>query len=151
MQSEKIESILKKAVSRENSSYQLYKKAANNAKDVNTKSFLNKLAERELKHKQAIEDFNIEILKRQEIEINETFLQDIEGYFIMDEGIREDSDFNDVLDYAVKREKKSFVFYSTLSKLIDDPDLQKLLVWLAQEELKHKEDLFREQSVIKGL
>ncbi len=151
MQTETIESILNKAASRENCSYQLYKKAAENAKDVNTKSLLNKLSEREMKHKQAIQNFNIEILKRQEIEINEAFLPDIEGYLVIDEYIHENSDIKDVIDYALKEEKKAFVFYSTLSKLVNDDDLQKLLAWLAREEMKHKEDLFREQSMIKSL
>jgi rubrerythrin len=142
MQKETVESILKKAASKENGTYQLYKNAANNAKDAQIKTTLNKFAEEELKHKQAIEDFNIETLSKQEIEIEETSRQGISEFLIStDECLREDSDFNDILVYAAKREKKAFEFYSNMSKMVDDSNLKKLFVWLAQEESKHKEDI----------
>lgn len=142
MQTETIESILKKAASKEQGSYLLYKNAANYAKDAHTRTILNKFAEEELKHKQAIEDFNIEKLKEQEIKIDDKSRQGISEYLTStDEDLSEDSDFNDILIYAAKREKKAFEFYSTMSSQIDDPDLKKLLVWLAQEESKHKEDI----------
>ncbi len=142
MQNETIESILKKAADKENGSYLLYKNAAGNAKDVHTKTVLSKFAEEELKHKQALEDFNIENLKEQKIEIEEEHRHGISDYLIStDEGLSEDSDFKDVLIYAAKREKKAFKFYSSMSKQVGDSELRKLFVWLAQEESKHKEDI----------
>ena len=142
MQSETIESILKKAANKEQGSYLIYKNIASRAKDVQIKTTLSKFAEEELKHKQAIEDFNIETLSNKEIEIEETSRQGISEYLTStDEGISEDSDFNDILVYAAKREKKAFEFYSNMSKQVDDAELKKLFVWLAQEESKHKEDI----------
>ncbi len=142
MQSETIESILKKAANKEQGSYLIYKNVASRAKDVQIKTTLSKFAEEELKHKQAIEDFNIETLSNKEIEIEETSRQGISEYLTStDEGISEDSDFNDILVYAAKREKKAFEFYSNMSKQVDDAELKKLFVWLAQEESKHKEDI----------
>ena len=142
MQSETIESILKKAANKEQGSYLIYKNAASRAKDVQIKTTLSKFAEEELKHKQAIEDFNIETLSSKEIEIEETSRQGISEYLTStDEGLSEDSDFNDILVYAAKREKKAFEFYSNMSKQVDDAGLKNLFVWLAQEESKHKEDI----------
>ncbi len=142
MQNETIESILKKAAGKETGSYLIYKNAANRAKDAQIKTTLSKFAEEELKHKQAIEDFNIETLSSKEIEIEETSRQGISEYLTStDEGINEDSDFNDILVYAAKREKKAFEFYSSMSKQVDDAGLKNLFVWLAQEESKHKEDI----------
>ncbi len=142
MQSETIESILKKAANKEQGSYLIYKNAASRAKDVQIKTTLSKFAEEELKHKQAIEDFNIETLSNKEIEIEETSRQGISEYLTStDEGISEVSDFNDILVYAAKREKKAFEFYSNMSKQVDDAGLKNLFVWLAQEESKHKEDI----------
>lgn len=142
MQNETIESILKKAAGKENGSYLIYKNAASRAKDAQIKTTLSKFAEEELKHKQAIEDFNIETLSSKEIEIEETSRQGISEYLTStDEGISEVSDFNDILVYAAKREKKAFEFYSNMSKQVDDAELKKLFVWLAQEESKHKEDI----------
>jgi len=142
MQSETIESILKKAANKEQGSYLIYKNAASRAKDAQIKTTLSKFAEEELKHKQAIEDFNIETLSSKEIEIEETSRQGISEYLTStDEGISEVSDFNDILVYAARREKKAFEFYSNMSKQVNDAELKKLFVWLAQEESKHKEDI----------
>jgi len=142
MQNETIESILKKAANKEQGSYLIYKNAASRAKDAQIKTTLSKFAEEELKHKQAIEDFNIETLSSKEIEIEETSRQGISEYLTStDEGISEVSDFNDILVYAARREKKAFEFYSNMSKQVNDAELKKLFVWLAQEESKHKEDI----------
>ncbi len=142
MQNETIESILKKAASKENGSYLLYKNAANSVKDIYTKSVLNKFAEEELKHKQMIENFNTGMLNKLEVEIDETSRQGI-SEFLTDTGesLGEDSEFKDVLIYAAKREKKAFKFYNNMSRLVDDPELKKLFAWLAHEESKHKEDI----------
>ena len=142
MQNETIESILKKAANKEQGSYLIYKNAASRAKDAQIKTTLSKFAEEELKHKQAIEDFNIETLSSKEIEIEETSRQGISEYLTStDEGISEVSDFNDILVYAAKREKKAFEFYSSMSRQVDDAGLKNLFVWLAREESKHKEDI----------
>ncbi len=142
MQNEKIESILKRAADKEKGTYLLYKNAANMMKDIHTKSVLNKFAEEELKHKQIIEDFNVELLEKINVEIDERSRQGITE-FLDDtgEGLSEHSDFKDVLIYAAKREEKAYIFYSNMSKHVDDQDLRKLFVWLAQEESKHKEDI----------
>ena len=83
MQTETIESILKKAASKEHGSYMLYKNASNYAKDAHTRTILNKFAEEELKHKQAIEDFNIEKLKEHEIKIDGKSRQGISEYLTL--------------------------------------------------------------------
>ncbi|MFQ5965611.1 MAG: ferritin family protein [Candidatus Scalinduaceae bacterium] len=142
MQNESIESILKKAASKENGSYLLYKNAADYAKDLQTKATLKRFAEEELKHKKAIEDFNIESVKKKEIKISRTPRQGISEYLTSkDESLSKDSDFKDILVFAAKREKRAFEFYFNMSEIVSDLDLKKLFVWLAQEESKHKEDI----------
>ena len=139
---ETLESILKKAIDKEKDAYTVYKEVADNTKNEKVKAVLNALAEKEQKHIQVIEDFDMKMLKKQEIEINETCRQWIAEYFISsDETLGSDSEFKDVFMYAAKREKKSFEFYSCMSKLVDDPKLKKLFSWLAQEESKHEKDL----------
>ncbi len=135
-----IGAILKKAAKKKNESFLLYKNAANCVKDAHSKAVLNKFAEDELRHEQAIKDFNINGLKKQKIEIKETSRQWISEY-LNGRSLRDYSDFEDVLLYAVKREKMAFEFYSNISRLINNPDLEKLFTWLAQEESKHKEDV----------
>ncbi len=64
---ESLESILKKAVSKEKDAYLIYKNAANETKNTYVKTVLNNLAEKELKHIQIIEDFDTKKLKGQEV------------------------------------------------------------------------------------
>lgn len=140
MQNDTIISILKKAAQKEDGSYLVYKRAASIAKDVHTKSVLNKFAEDELKHKEAIENFDEEGLEEQEI--NDAARQGISEFLTSaDEKLGEESDFKDVLIYAAKREKRAFEFYDNMLKSVENPALKKLLQWLAQEELKHKESI----------
>ncbi len=140
MKNKTVGAILKKAAKKNNESFLLYKNAANCVKDAHSKAILNKFAKDELKHEQAIKDFNINGLKKQKIEIKETSRQWISEY-LNGRSLRDYSDFEDVLLYAVKREKIAFEFYSNMSRLINNPDLEKLFTWLAQEESKHKEDV----------
>ena len=90
-----------------------------------------------------MEEFDIGELKDQKIDITEDEHRQGITEFLVDahEGVGEDSDIKDVLVYAAKREKKAFDFYDTMSKNVDDSELQKLFVWLAHEESKHKEDI----------
>ncbi len=142
MQKENIASILKKAAAKEEGTYQLYKNAADKMTDLQTKSVLNNFAEEELKHKQMIENFNAEMLENLKTETAETSRQGITEFLTdTDESLGEQPDFKDVLVYAAKREKKAFEFYNNMSEQVEDSDLKKLFVWLAQEETKHKEDI----------
>lgn len=142
MEDETVESVLRKAADKERGSYILYKNAAEHSKDAHIKSVLSEFAEEELKHKKAIEECNIENIKKQEIKIEEEYRKGISEYLVgTDERLDEGSDFKDVLVYAAKREKKAFEFYNNMSKQVDNPDLKKLFVWLAGEESKHKENI----------
>ena len=60
---ETIESILKKAIDKEKDAYTVYKEVADNTKDEKVKAVLNALAEKEQKHIQVIENFDIKCQK----------------------------------------------------------------------------------------
>jgi len=139
---ESLESILKKAVSKEKDAYLIYKNAATETKNTYVKTVLNNLAEKELKHIQIIEDFDIKKLKGQEVARDEKTHEWISEYLISnDEAPSKDIEFKDLFAYAAKREKKSYEFYTAMSDFIDDTELKKLFAWLAQEEKKHESDL----------
>ncbi len=139
---ETIESILKKAIDKEKDAYTVYKEVADNTKNEKVKAALNVLAEKELKHIQIIEDFDIKKLKWQEVAIDEKSHEWISEYLIStDETPGKDIEFKDLFAYAAKREKKSYEFYTAMANFIDDSELKKLFAWLAQEEKKHESDL----------
>ena len=135
-----IGTILKKAAKNERELYLLYKNAGQCVKDAHIKTVLKKFAREELEHEQAIKSFNIDGLKKQKIKIKKTSQQVILQY-LAGKSLSDYSDFEDVLIYATKLEKKAFEFYSNLSKCIDNSDLKKLFIWLAQEESRHREDV----------
>jgi rubrerythrin len=139
---ETLESILKKAVSKEKDAYLIYTNAANGTKNTYVKTVLNNLAKKELKHIQTIEDFDIKKLKWQEVAIDEKSHEWISEYLTCtDEAPGKDIEFKDLFAYVAKREKKSYEFYTAMSNFIDDSELKKLFAWLAQEEKKHESDL----------
>jgi rubrerythrin len=139
---ETLESILKKAVSKEKDAYLIYTNAANGTKNTYVKTVLNNLAKKELKHIQTIEDFDIKKLKWQEVAIDEKSHEWISEYLTCtDEAPGKDIEFKDLFAYAAKREKKSYEFYTSMSNFIDDSELKNLFAWLAQEEKKHESDL----------
>ncbi len=139
---ESLESILTKAVSKEKDAHLIYKNAANQTKNTYVKAVLNNLAEKELKHIQIIEDFDIKKLKLQEVAIDEQSHEWISEYLTCtDEAPGKEIEFKDLFAYAAKREKKSYEFYTAMSNFIDDSELKKLFAWLAQEEKKHESDL----------
>ncbi len=142
MKNETVESILKRAAAKEEGTYRLYKNAADNTKDLHTKTVLSKFADEELKHKQTLENFSVEkleIVKAETVEISRQgitdFLNDADG------NLGDQPDFREVLLFAAKREKKAYEFYSNMSENVENSDLKKLFIWLAQEETKHKEDI----------
>lgn len=135
-----IGTILKKAAKKENELYLFYKNAEKCVKDAHIKTILKRFASEELEHEQAIKNFNIDGLKKQKIEINK-IPQQVLLQYLTGKSLSDYSDFEDVLIYATKLEKKAFEFYSNLSKCVDNPDLKKLFIWLAQEESRHKEDI----------
>jgi rubrerythrin len=137
---ETVGSILKKAAKKENELYLLYKNAGKCVKDAHIKTILKRFASEELEHEQAIKNFNIDGLKKQKIKIKKASQQVLLQY-LTGKSLSDYSDFEDVLIYATKLEKKAFEFYSNLSKCIDNPDLKELFIWLAQEESRHKEDI----------
>jgi len=137
---ETVRSILKKAAKKEYELYLLYKNAEKCVKDAHIKTILKRFAREELEHEQAIKNFNIDGLKKQKIEINEASQQEILQY-LTGKSLSDYSDLEDMLIFVTKLEKKAFEFYSNLSKCIENPDLKKLFIWLAQEESRHREDI----------
>ncbi len=140
MKDETVGSILKKAAKKENELYLLYKNAEKCVKDAHVKTILKRFAREELEHEQAIKDFNINGLEKQKIKIKKTSQQAILQY-LTGKRLSNHSDFEDMLIFVTKLEKEAFEFYSNMSKCVDNPDLKKLFIWLAQEESRHKEDI----------
>jgi rubrerythrin len=44
----------------------------------------------------------------------------------------------DLIDIAIQREEEAFLFYTDLSRKIEDADTKETILWIAEEEKKHK-------------
>ena len=64
--------------------------------------------------------------------------------YLVEEPTSPDMNFQDLLIFAAKKEKKAADLYSQLSDRSDDPELKKLFDFLVQQEKSHKLKLEKE-------
>lgn len=132
-----LDEILRFAIRKEADAASFYKLAANRSNPGVKKTF-KELAKMEEGHKKKLERFDIK-------KINQIRLKKTKGLGISemmeDLPFSSDMSYTDLLRMAIKNEEKSQRLYLSTEKLVDDPNLKKLLLILAQEESTHKERL----------
>jgi rubrerythrin len=139
MSSTSIEQTLRQAIQFEEDAYSFYLSAVDMAKLPHVKKTLKELADEEVKHKEKLQGLlegNAEVIiavqKREQI-------QDLKlAEYLVAPTLDENASFQDVLIVAMKREKSSYEFYSTMAKIAVEESAQNLFDFLAQEELVHK-------------
>ncbi|MEO0268904.1 MAG: ferritin family protein [candidate division WOR-3 bacterium] len=131
-----IDEIIEFAIKKEEEAYNIYNKLREKTKDKHLKKIFEELREEELKHKQKLIDFKegkIILTPKSErvpdLKISDTLIS-IE--------LKEDFDFQDVLIFAMKREKLAFTLYTELAEKFENENIKDLLNSLAKEEAKHK-------------
>ncbi|MEO0255625.1 MAG: ferritin family protein [candidate division WOR-3 bacterium] len=131
-----IDEIIEFAIKKEEEAYNIYNKLREKTKDKHLKKIFEELREEELKHKQKLIDFKegkIILTPKSErvpdLKISDTLIS-IE--------LKEDFDFQDVLIFAMKREKLAFTLYTELAEKSENENIKDLLNSLAKEEAKHK-------------
>ncbi len=140
MAHKQLSEIMDMAIQFETDASEFYSTAADIAKDPAAKTLLKEFAAIELKHKEKLESFNLDDVAHEHHTVPKTHDLHVSDYLV-DKEITPDSTSQDIMVHAMKREQKAYEFYSNMSKHVEDPDLKKLFVWLAQEETKHKEDI----------
>ncbi|HEU13105.1 MAG: ferritin family protein [Thermoplasmata archaeon] len=132
-----IDELLKLAIKSEEESYEFYMEAMKISNFSNVRDTLKELAEEELRHKSIIES-----LMRGKIDVVEN-LKDLKlsDHLPKKETIREDSDLQEVLQVAMSRERNEYEFYINLKNSIKNKDVEKVLDFLANQELQHKAKL----------
>ncbi len=133
-----VDDVIKLAIEKEENAYKLYSGMLDKINDPGAKAMISKLAEEERSHKEALERLNIEKLagmgsqKVQDLKIAE---------YLQDRKITDTSNLQDVLVFAMKREKEAYDFYTRFAAEMSDLEVKNVLEAFAQEELKHKRDL----------
>ncbi len=139
MSSEQVKEIIQQAIKTEAASYALYTSASKRIKDPAAKAGLADLAEQEKQHKAKLEgllagDLNWAVKLSQREQVRDLQI----GEFLEARPLTADSDLQDVLIVAMKREEATAAFYTQMAKLVDPGPVKGLFEMLATEEVKHK-------------
>lgn len=142
--------ILAFAIEKELEASEFYKSISMLSKRPNTKQMFEEFAREELKHKELLESINENTpLDSPSQKIVDLKISD----YLVDISFKPDIGYQDALIIAMKREEKSVKLYNDLAEKIIDEKAQKLLKFMAEEELKHKlrlETEYDENVLVEG-
>lgn len=134
-----VRDILQTAIQREINAHNLYSTAAEKAEIAHARSTLQALAAQEVGHRRRLEallegDAFRSISAAQRKKVVDLKITD----YLVEVPLAPDSDFQDILIVAGKREKASHDLYASLASVAEDSETVELFEFLASEELAHK-------------
>ncbi|RNC72282.1 MAG: ferritin [Desulfuromonadales bacterium] len=135
MEFKTFDDIIRFAVQREETAYQLYKTAAAKATSISARKMFEEMAAEEAGHKHSFENLSIAgaetytFARQPDMKIAE---------YMVDVPFREDMSYPEILRYAMKTEETAYKLYTAASELTDDPKLKRMLQVLADIEKGHK-------------
>jgi rubrerythrin len=128
--------ILEFAIAREMDAYRLFMVLAGRAASPQMRKVFEDLAQEELGHKEKLE---LEIMKTgQTVPAISKFNNPDREYIIPENQLKPDMDYKDMLLLGIKKEEESFRIYIDLLQRVQDKESRKVLLALAEEEVKHK-------------
>jgi rubrerythrin len=134
-----LHAILRTAIQREIDAYTLYTNAARLVETPHAQEILKDLAAQEVGHRNKLEAllkgnvFRV-VSKGQQQKVVDLKITD----YLVEVPLSPDSDLQDILIVAGKRESASHNLYASLAKVSADDDTTRLFEYLANEELIHK-------------
>lgn len=129
-----IRDLLDFAIEKEQEACDFYTNLAVRTRDTSMKTELMRLADMERMHK----------TKLQQLDPSDAFWQrkhhaDLKiADYVVAAKPSPDMSFQDLISIAMQRERASMRLYADLAREVDDPELQKMLLILAEEESAHK-------------
>jgi rubrerythrin len=141
-----IDEILEFAIAREVEANEFYRTLAGRAANPAMGELILEFAKEELGHKEKLE---LELMKRgtvvPQVENEEEEARALEEFGIAshlaDDGGPVDMEYEDLLLWAMKKEKTSFRLYTELAAIVKDAEMRETLLSLAEEEARHKVQL----------
>ncbi len=143
----KLKEILDTATRFETDAHEFYSEAVDIVKDPSAKELLRDFARIELKHKEKLENFDLNMIADEHHSVKETHDLKISQY-LMDKEINPNSTVQDIMIHAMKREQRAYEFYDDMLKIVTGADVRKLFEELRAEELDHKEKIETEYDDI---
>jgi rubrerythrin len=134
-----VEAVIKRAITLEEESVNLYTMAARAVKNAPVRKRLEEMAEQERGHRARLEEIlagNIRwAIRRSKAEpVTDLRLSD----HLEAKPLDTNADYQDVLLVAARREKAAHDFYQAMAELVDDRLAKSVFEMLAAEELRHK-------------
>ncbi len=140
-----VEEIFKYAITVENRGFEFYRNAAERTSNDTARQFFEEFAEEEREHKRVLAElyktwkaegkWKDDVL-REEHKHGMDIHDPIIGQAIR-KGLASDSYDTTAVDIAIVLEKEASAFYSTAADRVEDPELQRILRWLAEWEDDH--------------
>jgi rubrerythrin len=122
----------------EDNARQFYLDAAARATQSNVKELLEALAAQEQKHKEYLDELDKKIKAKGTVpEVHEKIRNLGYSKMIEPQKLDADSDYKDVIEAAMMKEKEAIETYQHLFHYVDDPDAKKLFELLLEEERRH--------------
>ncbi len=140
MAHKQLSEIMDMAIQYETDASDFYATAAETAKNLAAKTLLKEFASIELKHKEKLENFNLDKIADEHHTVPQTHDLHLSDY-LLDKGVSPDSTSQDGWEHAMKREQRAYEFYARMLKSVTSEEARNLFEELAEEELEHKEKI----------
>lgn len=147
MNFESIHKLLLFAISKEQASRQFYLELAGQMNDMVSRRMFEAVARQEEKHEEMLK---LEVLKE-----GYTLSAQNEAAAAFDwqehlelEGDAQNMNYADVLMVAIQKERAAFQLYTQLISMTEQPDIRKMLLELAEEEMRHVIQFEREYDSV---
>ncbi len=137
MTSNTLREILDTATKNEIEAYEFYSEAVNIVKDPSAKVLLKEFADIELKHKNILENFDLNEVDEEHHTVKHPHDLHLSQYLV-DKEITEESTIQEIMIHAMKREQSAYEFYNDMAKVVTSIEVKNLFEDLAAEELGHK-------------
>ena len=138
------------AVEREETAYQLYKRAAQLTESPAARKMFEELAQEEATHKDVFSKVDPDKIAEVNVcKIPEATI----GQYLKDVPLHPQMTYQEILTYTLKSEEGAYQLYKAAAGMTEDPRLQKTLLTFAEVELGHRrkiEALYDEHVLTEG-
>lgn len=139
-----VHDVLSFAISLEHISQEFYLELVDQVEDESVRSFLRDMAAEEAKHEVQLREL---IENGEELKITTVPPEEINAY-IETLKVPDDLDYKKAVKIARDKENASRMLYSILAGLMGDQEIKQMLLYLAEQEQKHKEFFEKEYQRI---
>ena len=145
-----LDDVIKFAVEREDTAYNLYKRAAELSTSISSRKMFEELAAEEATHKDVFSRIDVEKAEQHKLC---TLPESSIAKYLADVPFRPDMSYSQIISSALKTEENAYQLYKAAAGMTDDEKLQKILMNFADVELGHRrrlEAIYDERVLTEG-